>query len=72
LCREEVVYERTDDKVFSNVQANVRGNECPEEECENMRKKMRSQCPAFRPVNPLPGSSIRSSINVDIPWNEID
>ncbi|EQC33702.1 hypothetical protein SDRG_08806 [Saprolegnia diclina VS20] len=45
LCRKEVVYE-----AFGGV----RGTACPDEDRESLRKKMRSQCAEFRPLNPLP------------------
>ncbi|KAF0736859.1 hypothetical protein Ae201684_007015 [Aphanomyces euteiches] len=50
LCRKEVVYEFNE---LQQAPVHVRGTECPEEDQENMRKKLRSQCAEFRPVKPL-------------------
>ncbi|OQS01662.1 hypothetical protein ACHHYP_00437 [Achlya hypogyna] len=45
LCRKEVVYEAKD--------GGARGTACPDEDRDCLRKKMRSQCTEFRPLNPV-------------------
>ncbi|ETW01802.1 hypothetical protein H310_06380 [Aphanomyces invadans] len=54
LCRKEVVYDLDKDTT-----PHVRGMECPEEDLDTMRRKLRSQCAEFRPVKPLkPGYTV--------------